>query len=292
MTKAAPTRPVWPFDIAVVGLGIVGAHQLTREVEEVIKRCKHVFLIESGMGISDYLRTLCPEVTNLAPLYERGKSRLPTYRKMAATVVAKALEETPVCLAAYGHPWVYCYPTTLIQRAAAELDLHVEVFAGISAFDTLLVDLGRDIAFDGIQMYEATDLLLRKRPIMTDVTCVIWQATIFGDPTYPKTPFKKQQFEPLEAYLRNFYPSSHKMSLVTSKTHPLARSIVTEFSLCDLAEQLREAPPVGTLYIPPLSSRPIADTALLETMVKTGMDPPTLKKRPGRPVIGPQPTGR
>jgi precorrin-3B methylase len=80
---------------------------------------------------------------------------------MAAEVVSAALSTPPVCLAAYGHPWVYCYPTTLIHYAAPLLHLHVEVFPGISSFDTLLVDLGTDIAFDGMQMYEASDLLLR-----------------------------------------------------------------------------------------------------------------------------------
>src|SRR5712692_4912145 len=175
MSRAKTEKPVWPFDIGVVGLGIVGTHKITREAEQVIRRCKHIFVIESGYGITEYLKTLCPDVTNLGSLYERGKSRLPTYRKMAAKVVAAALTGSPVCLAAYGHPWVYCYPTTLIKRAAALLNLHVEVFAGISAFDTLLVDLGIDVALDGVQMYEATDVLLRRRPIQNDAACVIWQ---------------------------------------------------------------------------------------------------------------------
>ena len=41
-------KPVWPFDIGIVGTGIVGTHQLTREAEEVIRRCKRTFVIDSG----------------------------------------------------------------------------------------------------------------------------------------------------------------------------------------------------------------------------------------------------
>ena len=108
----------------------------------MIRRCKRTFVIDSGYGIPEYLATLCPEVTELGTFYEPGKDRLPTYRRMAAEVVSAAVADAPVCLATYGHPWVYCYPTTLITRAAPLLDLHVEVFPGISAFDTLLVDLG------------------------------------------------------------------------------------------------------------------------------------------------------
>ena len=265
-------QAVWPFDIGIVGTGIVGTHQLTREAEEVIRRCKRTFVIDSGYGIPEYLETLCPEVTELGTLYEPGRDRLPTYRKMAAEVVSAAVAGSPVCLATYGHPWVYCYPTTLITRAAPLLGLHVEVFPGISSFDTLLVDLGIDIALNGIQMYEATDLLLRGRPIQSDVTCVIWQPTVVGDPTSPAQPHTAEQFKPLQEYLLRFYPADHGAAIVTTKTYPLTRSVVQRLQLDDLAVELERAPLVGTLYIPPLSERPVEDAELLEVMLTAGSD--------------------
>jgi precorrin-3B methylase len=285
---------VWPADIAVVGLGIKGAHQITREVEEVIRRSERTFVVASGYGIADYLRTLCPNVEDLGLLYEPGRNRMLTYCKMAAEVIVAGLRTPPVCLATYGHPWVYCYPTTLIQRAAAYLDLNVQVFPGVSAFDTLLVDLGIDLAFDGIQMYEATDLLLRRRPLQSDVTCVIWQATIVGDPTYPDALPEVEQFQPLQAHLMRFYPPDHQIAMVMSNTFPLLRSVVQRFALQDLAVELQRAPQVGTLYIRPVSSRPIEDGELLERMVAieprgAGSAESATPPRPGRPVIGPQP---
>src|SRR5688500_6859556 len=105
---------VWPFDIGIVGTGIVGTHQLTREAEEVIRRCRRTFVIADGYGVAEFLETLCPDVVELGSMYEPGKNRLPTYHKMAAEVIAAAVAHPPVCLATYGHPWVYCYPTTLI----------------------------------------------------------------------------------------------------------------------------------------------------------------------------------
>jgi uncharacterized protein YabN with tetrapyrrole methylase and pyrophosphatase domain len=259
--------PVWPFDIGIVGTGIVGTHQLTREAEEVIRRCRRTFVIDSGYGIPEYLETLCPEVTELGSLYEPGKDRLPTYRRMAAAVVSAALAGAPVCLATYGHPWVYCYPTTLIVEAAPLLGLHVEVFPGVSSFDTLLVDLGIDIALSGVQMYEATDLLLRRRPLQSDVACVIWQPTVVNDPTYRPERYTVEQFLPLQEYLLRFYPARHEAAIVTTKTFPLTRSVVQRLPLGDLAVELERAPQVGTLYIPPVTERPVEDTELLEVML-------------------------
>jgi uncharacterized protein YabN with tetrapyrrole methylase and pyrophosphatase domain len=263
---------VWPFDIGIVGTGIVGSHQLTREAEEVIRRSKRTFVIDSGYGIPEYLQTLCPEVTELGTLYEPDRDRLPTYRKMAAEVVSAAVADAPVCLATYGHPWVYCYPTTLITQAAPLLGLRVQVFPGVSSFDTLLVDLGTDIALNGIQMYEATDLLLRRRPLQSDVACVIWQPTVVGDPTYRTEPYTAEQFQPLQDYLLRFYPGDHEVTIVTSKTFPLTRSIVQHLLLSDLAVELVRAPQVGTLYIPPLTERPVEDAELLEVMLTAGTE--------------------
>jgi precorrin-6B methylase 1 len=267
-------QAVWPFDIGIVGIGIVGSHQLTREAEEVIRHCKRTFVIDSGYGIMEYLERLSPEVTSLGTLYEPGRNRLPTYRRMAAAVVSVAVADPPVCLATYGHPWVYCYPTTLITRAAALLNLHVEVFPGISSFDTLLVDLGSDIAFNGVQMYEATDLVLRNRPIQSDVTCIVWQPTVFGDPTYPIEPYTAEQFKPLQDHLLRFYPGDHEAALVMTKTFPLMRSVVQRLRLSNVAAELEHAPHVGTLYIPAVCPRPIVDRQLMETMLTGGLVAP------------------
>ena len=48
-----------PFDVAVVGLGIIGVHHLTREAE-AMRRCTEVFFIDSEYGEANYLRDLCP----------------------------------------------------------------------------------------------------------------------------------------------------------------------------------------------------------------------------------------
>ena len=273
-----PVKPraemVWPFDIGIVGAGIVGSHQLTREADEVIRRSNHTFVIASGYGLLEYIKTICPTVTDLGYLYKAGMNRLTTYQSMAAEVISAAMTERPVCLAVYGHPWVYCHPTALIAQAAEPLDLHVEVFAGVSAFDTLLVDLGTDIAENGVQMYEATDVLLRRRPLQPDVTTILWQPTVVGDPTYPSGPYARQHFVPLQEYLLTFYPADHRVNLVTTKTHPLARSTIKTFELSRLAEHLAGAPSVGTLYIPPAVNRPVEDAALLGYMVNTGASSP------------------
>jgi hypothetical protein len=162
---------------------------------------------------------------------------------MAAEVVDAAIVGSPVCFASYGHPLVYCYPAILIQRAAKLLNLRVEMFPGISSLDTLLLDLRIDFAADGLQMYEATDLLLRRKPIQNprDISCVC------------------------KTTCSNFIRLS-PITLVFSKTFPLLQSIVEPYPLETLAVELEHGPQGGNLYIPPLRHRPVEDHELFEKL--------------------------
>jgi precorrin-3B methylase len=254
------------FDIAIVGLGIVGVHQITREVEETIRGCRQTFVVDGGFGVVPFLKTICAEVTSLLPFYERGKERLPTYRRMAAEVINAAIARSPVCFATYGHPLVYCYPAILIQRAAKLLNLRVEAFPGISSLDTLFVDLGIDAATDGLQMYETTDLLLRRRPLQNDVPCILWQVNAIAEPTYETDRRSADQFLPLQNYLLEFYPPGHPITLVLSKTFPLLGSTVETYRLGTLASDLERGPQSGNLYIPAVRRRAIVDYELLEKL--------------------------
>jgi tetrapyrrole (corrin/porphyrin) methylase-like protein len=276
MNSPNQTTPA-PFDIAAVGLGIVGMHQLTREAEEIMRRCTEVFFVDTGYGEDGYLRALCPHVTSLLPLYEVGESRLPTYRKMAAAVVTAAINRPPVCFASYGHPVVFCYPTTLIRRAARLLDLRFHVVAGVSSLDTLLVDVSYDFSTDGLQMYDATDLVLRGRPLQNDVPCVLWQTNTFADSSYRRDSVPADSLIGLQNYLLQFYPPEHEVLMIFSRTHPALKSIIEPYVLADLAAGIAKGVHSGTLFIPPVQRRPVGDYELLKHL--TGIR--TVGKRQG-----------
>jgi uncharacterized protein YabN with tetrapyrrole methylase and pyrophosphatase domain len=215
---------------------------------------------------------------------------------MASRVVAAALDDPPVCFAAYGHPKVYCHPTTLIQRAARVLDLKVTVFPGLSSLDTLLVDLNVDPGFDGLQLYDATDLVVRRRPLQTDVSCIIMQAPIVLQPASSAGPPNAENLQLLQRYLLEFYPSEHQAVLVVTRTHPLLDTVKQSFPLGKLAAALRQSPNMGTLFIPPVRHREVAERELAERLrvpERSGAEggaKPAPTRRPGRPDIGPRPS--
>jgi uncharacterized protein YabN with tetrapyrrole methylase and pyrophosphatase domain len=282
-----------PYDIAVVGLGIAGIHQITREAEETIRRCKKTFVTDMAVGVVDYLKTLSPSVVDLSSRYKVGTHRIQIYRQMASEVVAAAIDDPPVCFATYGHPKMYSYPTTLIQRAARVLDLRTTILAGLSSVDTLLAELGVDPGFDGLQIYEATDVLVRHRPLQIDASCLILQAPIVLDAYNRPGVRSAQNLKLLQDYLAKYYPLDHEVVLVTSKTHPLLETIMYRTTLDKLALALQRGSNVATLFIPPLRHRPVADQQLADRMKLPASEAPKptpkVKRRSGRPAIGPQP---
>jgi uncharacterized protein YabN with tetrapyrrole methylase and pyrophosphatase domain len=255
-----------PFDIAVVGLGITGVHHITREAEETLRRCRRTFVAHSAPGFLAYLRTVSPDVVDLSDHFGPGVHRLRSYQAIASEVVAAAVEQPPVAFATYGHPKMYSYPTVLIERAAVLLDLQVWLLPGISFLDTLLADLGIDPGFDGLQLYEATDLLVRRRPLQTDVACVIAQAPTVMNPIAGSPEDAPANTARLQDYLLRFYPAEHEVVIVTSRTHPLLAPMRQRTRVGTLAHALITGSQSGTLYIPPVSRRPIADQELANAM--------------------------
>jgi precorrin-2 methylase len=278
------------YEIALVGLGVNGVHQLTREAEDALRRSAHVFMTDMATGVIKQVRAMGVDATNLYSKYVPGKHRIEIYREMASIVVSAALEQPPVTFATYGHPKFYCYPSALIQRAARLLDLRVAVLPGVSSLDTLMVDLELDPAMDGLQVYEATDLIVRNRPIQPDATCVILQAAIaldpYNNPGHPST----DGLELLQRHVLQFYPASHRGVLLVSATHPLLEPMRVSFALGDLATAVASASNVATLIIPPAQTRAVADQRLAERM-QLRPDPDDVSRRPGRPHIGPADEG-
>jgi|ERR1043165_303669 uncharacterized protein YabN with tetrapyrrole methylase and pyrophosphatase domain len=252
-------------EIYIVGTGTVAVHQLTREVEAAIRHSKEVLFVDNGFGVPEYLATLCPKVTNLhGSSYEEGVGRLSAYDTMAAKVIEAALDHPPVTFALYGHPIVFAYPPFQIVKAAEVLGLRVKVLPGISSLDTLFVDLMLDPACQGLQIYEATDLLLRKRPLQPDVPCLIWQIGTVESRLYSEGVSKPERFARIKAHLLNFYPAEHPAFAVFSSTFPLAPSQSIEFTIGTLETQAEFLHQGLTVYIPPIHLREVADLELLE----------------------------
>ena len=236
--------------------------QVTREAEDAIRTSQTVLYVDAGFGVNDYLKTLCKNVVNLLTEYREGMPRMETYRAMAARVVEAALDAPPVTFAVYGHPTFFVYPSTLIGRSAGLLGLNVEVLPGISTIDAVCIDLGLDVGMTGLQVHEATTMLLVKRRIDPQVPCLILQVDALETAFYTTMRSAPERFQRLQGHLLQFYPPEHLLANVRSSTFPLYPPDIESILLSELPERLADSGATGTLYIPPIEATPIVDREL------------------------------
>ena len=254
-------------DIYIVGLGVLNVDHITCETEVVIRRSKEVLYVDTGVATRTYLESLCPQVTSLFETsYAEDGPRLSAYHHMAARVLDAAMDHPPVTFAMHGHPIVGAYAPFLIRDMAGLLGLEARVLPGISAMDCLFAELMVDPCVGGMQMYEATDLLLRRRPLHADVPALIWQIGCVETRLHTTRVSKPQRFERLRSHLLRFYPPEHRVTAAYSTPHPLMPSTVHRFELQDICQYAHVFHAGFTLFIPATHERPVEDHELRRQM--------------------------
>ena len=80
----------------------------------------------------------------------------------------------------YGHPGVFVSPSHLAVSKARQEGYKAKMLAGVSAEDYMFADLGFDPSLYGCMTCEATELLIRNRPLNPAVSNIIWQVGAVG----------------------------------------------------------------------------------------------------------------
>jgi hypothetical protein len=199
-------------------------------------------------------------------MYSEGALRIDNYERVASSIFDSLLEIRPVGYVTYGNPLAYDSVAQMLVSRATEAGLPLRVVPGISSVDTLLCDLGRDMA-PGIQIYEASWLVAARIPLQTDIAVVLLQLGAFGSlRTRYRQPPSPAELEGLVSYLSMFYPLSHLIFVVQSAgaaDSPGAVRPVNLGSLCNLrTEDIQNA----SMYIPALRASQL-DAAMIESML-------------------------
>jgi uncharacterized protein YabN with tetrapyrrole methylase and pyrophosphatase domain len=252
---------------------------LTRDAEVALHECRTRFYMHSDAEVRQYLHSLPGRAVDVFTFYNENESRLGAYRRIAAVTLDTAQKDPPVCVALYGHPLVLSTLSTMVMCGADWLRLETTVVPGVSSLDTVIADLRLDPGAAGIQLQEATDLLLYRRTLDPQLGLLIFQVPQLGTVLHSSSESLPQRFRPFLQYLMVFYPAGHPMYLVRSaqkrsdrpQLHMLLLSADT-----NLAERLA---PETTIYIPPVIGtlaedsrvrRALTDKSWLEQMVAEG----------------------
>ncbi len=254
------------YDIFVVGLGTMSWLQITHEAKQSLELCKKIFFLHTEPHwVQPYLERLCHDVVDLDAFYKEGEDRILAYKGMTKAILAEARVRGPVGVALYGSPMVFVTPTRLLTDLAPRLNLKIKVLPGISAMECMFVDLGVDPS-DGFITYEANDLLLRRRPLLSDIHTFIWQVGGVESELFARANSRPERFIRLRDYLLAEYPEDHEILIITCATLPNVKPQITKAKLSQLQYKNQEMHQGATLYLPPVSRTSEIDKAYLRLL--------------------------
>lgn len=255
-----------PIDIYVIGTGMRGYQQMTKEAEMAIEASERLYSIHLSDIYGQYIDQLDVEQYDLREHYNEGKDRVDTYEEVADTVLRGAKEaDGPVAFALYGHPMVFVSPSRKVINRAEDEGMTVETRPGISSMDCLYVDLQIDPGQSGIQMYEATDLLLREWELNPELPAMVWQIGAVESSIHHKSvDDKPERYKRIREYLQQFYPDDHTVISAQTAIYPTTESKQYEFQLNEFESMHDKLNKLQTLYIPPVRERPIQNEELAE----------------------------
>jgi Tetrapyrrole (Corrin/Porphyrin) Methylases len=236
--------------LVVVGTGIRTVGHLTIEAIAWMRRADKVLYVVGDPVAEGVIKELNPEgAESLSPMYAEGKSRLQTYNEMIERTLECVRAGLLTCMACYGHPGVFVYPShESIRRARAEGYL-ARMLPGISSEDCLFADLGIDPGINGCQSYEATDFLANGRKIDSTSSVVLWQIGVVGDATYKAHRYDLSAFPLMVERLLQYYPPTHVVYLYEAAIFPGCEPIIWPVQIQSLG--LVPLSAGFTLYIPP-----------------------------------------
>lgn len=239
--------------LVVVGSGVAAVVQTTLEAVEYMTRADRLFYLVADSLTEFWIKKLNPSATTLADLYGDRIPRSRTYNAMTARITDAVRAGHDVCAVFYGHPGVFVEASHRSVERLQRDGFSARMVPGVSADACLFADLGVDPGMCGIQSFEATDFLLRRRRFDPTSVLLLWQVGVIGETTGRVAPVLPERLATLTRRLRHAYPADHPVVLYRAAKFGTKGPFIQSMSLEALSEA--DVSPLETLYVPPLRQR-------------------------------------
>ncbi|HEV2907650.1 MAG TPA: SAM-dependent methyltransferase [Candidatus Eremiobacteraceae bacterium] len=235
-------------DLTIVGAGIDVGRDLTPAARWHIERADKVFSLVGDAVAARTVDELNANNESLAALYDVEKPRIDTYDAMIARILACVRGGSKVCVVAYGHPGVFAYPMHKALAGARAAGYTAALLPAISSIDCLLADLDVDPAADGLQIFDASDLLLNDRSFSLTAPLVLLQVAVTGDPSF-KIEYGREGVARLAKHLSARYGPAHPAIVYEAAQYSGFAPTVERTTLSALEHA--DITTGSTLFVPP-----------------------------------------
>jgi len=235
-------------DLTIVGAGIDAGRDMTPAARWHIQHADKVFFLVGDPVAAGSVLELNENAESLHTLYDVEKPRIDTYEAMVARIMEYVRTGAKVCVVAYGHPGVFAYPMHRAIAQARNDGRSATMLPAISSVDCLLADLDLDPAERGLQIFDASDLVLGKRTINVDTPLVVLQPAVTGDGSFKLT-YGREGVAALAGYLVARYGDHHDAIVYQASHYSAFGPLIQRTTVGELADA--DVTTGSTVYIPP-----------------------------------------
>ena len=239
----------------VIGLGIIIPDHSTKQALNAMSSCVRLYsIVQEPPALWLPPASASPiEVVNVLEMYVEGSLRRENYDRVAKRILLAAEQTGPIGYVTYGNPMAYDSVAQHLAKHSIEAGIPIEIIPGISSVDTILCDIGADMA-PGLQVFEASWLMAHEVELRVDTAAILVQVGTFGSlRTRYKTQPAGSSLSELVDYLTRVYPPSHSVSLIQSPNRLGQKARIRTIALGELCNVDSDDLLGGSMYIPALS---------------------------------------
>lgn len=239
--------------LVLVGSGIKGVGHFTLEGLGHVEAADIVYYAVADPTTELFIQEHAKKSIDLYNLYGNGKPRRDTYTQMAEKLLESLRDGKYVVGVFYGHPGIFVSPAHRALQIAWLEGFDAQMLPGVSAIDCMSADLSVDPSRPGLQILEATDLLLRERTLFTDGHVVLFQVGSVGDMGFNFTGFKDTKFPMLVKKLEEIYGEDHQLTHYIAPQFSIVDPRIDRFTIRELWDPKvqKKINGISTFYIPP-----------------------------------------
>ncbi|MET8702014.1 SAM-dependent methyltransferase [Kitasatospora sp. NPDC004723] len=243
----------------MLGSGIRAIGQFSLEAQAYLKWADKVYYCVSDPATEQWILDQQPDSVDLYTLYDNDKPRRITYIQMAELMLRSVREGLNVVGVFYGHPGVFVNPSHRAIAIARQEGHAAFMLPAVSALDCLFADLGIDPSRPGCQIVEATDLLVRRRPLLVDSHVILLQVGSVGDVGFKFSGFPNAHLGVLVRYLQAAYGEDYEIINYIASQYSIADPVIQPIALSKILDP--DTRPwvtgISTFYVPPKVERAI-----------------------------------
>lgn len=236
--------------LVIAGLGIKFLSHLTKETEKIICDSDKVLYLANDLLFPDWIAQTNKNSESLEPIYFSENNRHNAYLAIKDKILYELTQYKNVCFLIYGNPSFLVQVSNYVFNEAKKNGFPVHILPAISSLDCLLADLNINPGDGGMQLMEATELIVYRKFIDITAHVVIFQPSIIGQSGHSREEKEiSRGLSILIQYLSDFYAQDTAIICYEASQYPKIASKIISTPLKQLMNTRISSR--TSLYIPP-----------------------------------------